>query len=68
MLIITLFIMEKGGTLWHGECMRSTECLLVRHSRRQAGNALWFCQNFIFFYLFLFFFMLPPPRFPDDNF
>ena len=24
--------MEKGGNLWHGECMRSTECLLVINS------------------------------------
>ena len=38
---------------------------IIRHSRRQAGNALWFCQNFFFFF---FFFILPPPRFPDDNF
>ena len=29
----------------------------IRHSRRQAGNALWFCQNFyIFFFIFFFFF------------
>ena len=29
MLIITLFYYGKRGNLWHGECMRSTECLLV---------------------------------------
>ena len=37
MLIITLFIMEKGGLLiWHGECMRSTECLLVVYDYAQV--------------------------------
>ena len=44
------------------KCWAQTE--IIRHSRLPAGNALWFCQNF----LFLFFFILPPPRFPDDNF
>ena len=39
---------------------------IIRHSRLPAGNALWFCQNFILFYVFIF--LLPPPRFPDDNF
>ena len=34
--------------------------IVIRHSRLPAGNALWFCQ--------IFFFILPPPRFPDDNF
>ena len=49
---------------------------LIRHSPLPAGNALWFCQNFLFFLFLLFFsffflfliFILPPPRFPDDNF
>ena len=47
--------------LWH----RTQDMfpVIIRHSRLLAGNALWFCQN-----LFLFFFILPPPRFPDDNF
>ena len=27
--------------------------IIIRHSRLPAGNALWFCQNFLFF-LFLF--------------
>ena len=29
---------------------------IIRHSRRQAGNALWFCQNFFFFFFFFLFF------------
>ena len=29
---------------------------VVRHSRLPAGNALWFCQNFLFIYFFFFFF------------
>ena len=44
---------------------------VIRHSRLPAGNALWFCQNFLFLFIYLFFFIffiLPPPRFPDDNF
>ena len=42
---------------------------IIRHSRLPAGNALWFCQNiFYFIYFYFFVFLLPPPRFPDDNF
>ena len=25
---------------------------IIRHSRLPAGNALWFCQNFLFFFFF----------------
>ena len=28
---------------------------IIRHYRLPAGNALWFCQNFFFFYLFFLF-------------
>ena len=28
---------------------------IIRHSRLPAGNALWFCQNFLFFFFFFFF-------------
>ena len=29
---------------------------IIRHSRLPAGNALWFCQNFLFFFFFFFLF------------
>ena len=49
--------MECSDRLQYNE-LESTTCIyihVIRHSRRQAGNALWFCQNFFFFFFFFFF-------------
>ena len=45
----------------HSQGTYSTEQLKMLFSLLGIGNALWFCQNFYFYFF-------PPSRFPDDNF